>query len=79
MEKLGDRLYKNIFNKFEYSIATVGSMGIQLIERVEAMHAKGIVHIDIKTRNILLGLNNNLLYLIDLGLSRKYIENGIIL
>lgn len=43
-------------------------IGIQLIDAIEAIHQRGIIHCDIKPQNILLDQNNQL-YLSDLGIA----------
>lgn len=58
-------------------LKTVLAMGIQMIKRIEQVHAQGIIHRDIKPDNFLLGVepNQHLLYLIDFGLAKMYIKN----
>ena len=55
------------------SIEEVYSIGIQILERLEFIHSKGILHRDIKPENFLMGLNNSkLIYIIDFGLCKRY-------
>lgn len=51
----------------------------QMISRLEYIHSKEILHRDLKPENFLIGLekNANTIYLIDFGLSKKFIEKGI--
>ncbi len=52
-------------------LKTVLTLGIQLIKRLETLHNKSLLHRDIKPDNFLLD-NNNILYLIDFGLCKRY-------
>ena len=55
------------------SIVEVYSIGIQILDRLEFIHSKGILHRDIKPENFLMGLNDsNLIYIIDFGLCKRY-------
>ncbi len=60
-------------NKF--TISTVCLLAIQMLNRIENIHNHGYLHRDIKPENFLIGRrkNANVIYLIDFGLSRKYI------
>lgn len=55
---------------------TILQIAYQMIDRIAVFHEKGYLHRDIKPENFALGLNENskILYLIDFGLSKKYIE-----
>lgn len=58
-----------------FELPTVVKIGIQLLDRLEILHALNVVHCDIKPSNITIGQNNpSELYLIDFGLS-KTIQN----
>ena len=48
-------------------------IGLQLIDRLEALHKIGYIHRDIKPDNLAIGLKekNKIIYLIDFGLSKK--------
>ncbi len=48
--------------------------GIQMIDRLEWIHSKNIVHRDIKPDNFVMGRNEakHIVYLLDFGLSKKY-------
>lgn len=79
MDLLGNNL-EDLFNqqKRNFSIKTVLLLADQMISRVEYIHKKGIIHHDIKPENFVFGNsieNSNTLYLIDYGLSIKYISN----
>ena len=64
-------IYKEKNGNFEFS--DICLIAIQIIDRIEYIHNKYIIHKDIKPENFLLGLNDpDLIYLIDFGLSKKY-------
>ena len=56
---------------------TVKYLGKQIIDIIEYIHTKGIVHRDIKLDNFMMGKNDpHQVYLIDYGLSKAYINNN---
>ena len=75
MELLGKSL-EDIFQQQEkkFSIKTVCMIGIQMIDRLEFIHNKNIIHRDIKPDNFVIGLDNksHIIYILDFGLSKKY-------
>lgn len=61
----------------KFSLKTTCKLGMQMIQRIEYIHKKGILHRDIKPDNFLMGKEDtNLLYIIDFGLSKNYVERG---
>jgi serine/threonine protein kinase len=75
MELLGSNL-KFLLKKCNnhFSIKTIINLGIQMLERIEEIHKRHVIHRDIKPENFVMGLkeNNNILYLIDFGLSKRF-------
>jgi serine/threonine protein kinase len=78
MEYLGpslDFLFTLCKNKF--TIKTAIMIAIQSINRLEQIHNQGFIHRDIKPDNFLVGYgqNKDIIYLVDFGLSKKYIDS----
>jgi len=75
MELLGKSLEEN-FQKLsmKFSIKTICMIADQMIQRLEYIHNKHIIHRDIKPDNFVTGIdeNANLIYIIDFGLAKKY-------
>jgi casein kinase 1 len=57
--------------------SVVALLGVQLVERLRVMHEHGLVHRDVKPANLMFGTgaDRSLLYLVDLGLARRYIDD----
>jgi len=68
---LSDLFYKH---QKMFSLKTVLMLADQMLERLEVLHEKGVVHRDIKPGNFVMGRGNNspCVYLIDFGLAHKY-------
>ena len=54
---------------------SVLAVGMRLLCHLEVIHEKGMLHRDIKPQNVMLGRDNDRdVYLIDFGLSKKYVN-----
>ena len=77
MELLGkslDKLFSESDKSFSYK--TIFQIGYQMIERIQYVHNRGYIHRDIKPGNFVIGRGNKekIIYLIDFGLSKRYID-----
>ena len=75
MELLGKSVEQLFVNQnYHFSIKTVCMLGIQMIDRVEYLHYKKIIHKDLKPDNFVMGLGSksHILHIIDFGFSAKY-------
>ena len=74
MQLMGKSLEDLINEKKTFSVKTVCILGYQMINILEYIHNKHIVHRDIKPDNFVMGLDSlsKNLYLLDFGLAKKY-------
>ena len=80
MELLGKSLediFENVLQKKQMSLRCVCNLGYQMIEILEFIHNKNIIHRDIKPDNFLMSNGNNkFLYLLDFGLAKKFRDSN---
>lgn len=58
---------------------TIGSIGLHMVDRLETLHGRGFVHLDMYPNNIAVGdgdSGRNKLFLFDFGEARRYIDAG---
>lgn len=76
LDLLGPNL-NDLFDKCnkKFNLKTVLMLADQMITRIEYIHDMGFLHRDIKPNNFVIGNNKNshIIYLIDFGLSKKYV------
>ena len=74
MELLGPSL-ENLFQKFnkKFSLKTACMVGIQMIDRIEFIHSRKIIHRDIKPDNFVIGRGklSHVVYILDFGLAKN--------
>ena len=80
MELLGKSLediFENLLEKKQMSLRCICNLGYQMLEILEFIHGKNIVHRDIKPDNFLMNKGDNkFLYLLDFGLAKKFRESN---
>jgi casein kinase I family protein HRR25 len=69
---------ENLRVQYTFSLKTILMIGIQVLKRLEDIHARGIIHGDIKPSNLLVGLHEDMhkIFLIDFGLSQNVHKNS---
>ncbi|KAL4472054.1 hypothetical protein ABPG72_007103 [Tetrahymena utriculariae] len=80
MDRLGSSL-EDLFQKCgrKLSLKTVLMIGMQMVERIQFIHSKDVLHRDIKPDNFLMGRGRNahIVYIVDFGLAKKLVtRNG---
>ena len=78
IQLLGKSLESILKPNQRLSLYSTIQIGIQLLELIETIHQKGLIHRDLKPDNFLFGLENtqqeHQLYLIDFGFCKSYLD-----
>lgn len=78
MELLGKNLQtEHICLNGTFSLGCIIAIGLQLIERIEYIHSRNVIHRDIKPQQLLLSQDGSRICLADFGLATKYIRKNI--
>ena len=74
MQLLGKSLEDIFIIKRNFSMKTICMVGLQMINVLEFIHNKNIIHRDIKPDNFVMGLDelSQYVYLLDFGLAKQY-------
>ena len=69
---------EHIYNQLRFDLGTCLKIGYEIITLLENIHNAEIIHRDIKPSNFLIGYKNNkcIIYILDFGLSKQYIEKN---
>ena len=73
--QLLDKSLEDLINKYNtFSIKTVAILGYQMVNILQYIHDRHIIHRDIKPDNFVMGAqeDNAKLYILDFGLAKKY-------
>ena len=76
IETLLDKSLENLYAESHgnFNLKDISMIGIQVLDRLEYIHNKNVIHRDIKPDNFVIGKNKdkNIIYIIDFGLAKKY-------
>lgn len=79
MELLGKSLQtEQVCHNGVFSLSCTIANGIQMLERIECIYSKSIIHRDIKPPQLLLSEDGTKICLVDFGLGTKYLIEKII-
>ncbi|OMJ84305.1 hypothetical protein SteCoe_14588 [Stentor coeruleus] len=78
LQLLGRNLYKQMLNNEKgFSLSCVIKIAEQVIERLKYIHSKGVIHRDIKPEQLLISIPGDEIFIVDFGLSCKYIRKNV--
>lgn len=78
MDLLGPSLDAYFKHCKRFSLKTILTLAVQIIDRLEYVHSCGLLYRDIKPHNFLMGLGEDSarLYIVDFGLAKRYIDKN---
>ena len=74
MPLLGQSLADQIPYKKCLSLQTISALATEMLNILEGIHSKGVLHLDLKPSNILFSQNSSQIYLIDFNLSKSFLS-----
>ena len=74
---LGNSINQIFIRKYKrFSLKDCCMIGIQILDRLEYIHSKFVVHRDVKPDNFLVGKEDeSIIYIIDFGLAKKFMSS----
>ena len=79
VEPLLDKSIKELLNQFQpkFTQKTSIMIGLQVLERLQTLHERGYLHLDLKLENLMIPISRDksLIYLIDFGISKPFLDH----